>query len=68
MHWGTNPRHILPGVWLRVVALWRQSQGGMARGWLPEAGGVNAQPAWLMEAFAILSAEDARLDKLKDGR
>jgi hypothetical protein len=61
--WLRNPRHLLPQAWLRVVSLWRQSQGGMARGWLPEAGGVNQQPAWLMEAFGILAAEESRLDK-----
>lgn len=65
--WWRNPRHLLPPAWRRVVALWRQSQGGMARGWLPEAGGVNDQAAWLLEAFAILAAEEARLDKRKEG-
>lgn len=35
----------------------------MGRGWLPEAGGINDQPAWLIEAFAILGAEDARIDQ-----
>jgi hypothetical protein len=61
--WWHNPRHLLPAAWSRVVALFRLSQGGMARGWLPEAGGVNAQPAWLMDAFAVLAAEEARLEK-----
>lgn len=64
--WGGNPRHLLPRAWMQVVGLWRHSQGGMARGWLPEAGGVNDQPAWLMDAFAILAAEEARLDKAKE--
>lgn len=63
--WWRNPRHLLPRAWMAVVALWRQSQGGMGRGWLPEAGGINQQPAWLMDAFAILGAEEARLDKRK---
>jgi hypothetical protein len=35
----------------------------MAVGWLPEAGGVNDQAAWLWAAFRILSAEEARLDE-----
>jgi hypothetical protein len=65
VHWWCNPRHLLPRAWMTVVALWRQSQGGMARGWLPEAGGVNGQPAWLIEAFGLLGAEEARLDKLR---
>ena len=63
IHWWHNPRHLLPAAWIRCVALWRHSQGGMARGWLPEAGGVNQQPAWLIEAFGILSAEERRLDE-----
>jgi hypothetical protein len=63
IHWWRNPRLLLPRAWMLALALWRQSQGGMARGWLPEPGGVHDQPAWLMEAFAILSAEEARLDR-----
>lgn len=66
VHWWTNPRLLLPRAWTMVVGMWRQSQGGMARGWLPEAGGTRAQPAWLMEAFAILSAEEQRLDRKKE--
>lgn len=66
--WSRNPRHLLPAAWLRVVALWRHSQGGMARGWLPGAGGVNDQPAWLMDAFSILSAEENRMDQRKQGQ
>ncbi|UXQ89170.1 hypothetical protein [Synechococcus phage MinM1] len=61
--WWRNPRHLLPAAWLRVVALWRMSQGGMARGWLPGAGGLNDQPAWLVDAFGILSAEEHRMDQ-----
>lgn len=64
--WWHNPRLILPACWMRVVALWRQSQGGMGRGWLPEAGGVNAQPAWLLDAFSILAAEEQRMDKPRE--
>jgi len=32
--------------------------GGFAQ--LPEPGGINAQPAWLMDAFAVLSGEAAK--------
>lgn len=63
VHWWRNPRRILPAPWLRAVTLWRQSQGGMARGWLAEPGGINAQPAWLVDAFGILAAEEHRMDK-----
>lgn len=63
--WLRNPKHLLPRAWVLAVAAWRQSQGGMGRGWLPEGGGLNAQPAWLIDAFSILAAEEARLDKLK---
>ena len=49
-----------------MISAWRHSQGGMGRGWLPVAGGLNDQPAWLLGAFRILSAEEARLDKLKE--
>ena len=66
--WWRNPRHLLPRPWLHLVGLWRLSQGGMGRGWLPGAGGVNDQPAWLLEAFNILSAEDARIDKMERER
>jgi hypothetical protein len=65
--WWHNPRLLLPRAWFRVVALWRQSQGGMGRGWLPQAGGINDQPAWLLEAFNILGAEEARLAERKRG-
>lgn len=51
---------------MRVVTLWRRSQGGMGVGWLPEAGGINAQPAWLMEAFNVLATEDVRLAALRE--
>lgn len=65
VRWWSNPRHILAPAWRRVVELWGRSRGGMGVGWLPEPGGVNAQPAWLLGAFAILGAEDARLEKLR---
>jgi hypothetical protein len=58
--WWHNPRHLLPPTWRRVVELYFRSRGGMGVGWLPEAGGVNDQPAWLLAAFNILAAEDAR--------
>lgn len=65
VRWWRNPALILPAVWSSVVALWSRSQGGMGVGWLPEPGGQNAQPAWLWQAFAVLSAEDRRLAEKK---
>jgi hypothetical protein len=46
-----------------VISAYRLSRGGMGRGWLPEAGGTSAQPAWLMAAFAILAAEEGRIEE-----
>jgi hypothetical protein len=46
-----------------VIAAYRLSRGGMGRGWLPEPGGVNAQPAWMIAAFAILAAEEDRIER-----
>ncbi|WP_272876802.1 hypothetical protein [Neoroseomonas terrae] len=36
--------------------------GGLAL--LPEAGGINQQPAWLINAFAVLDAAERRFDEL----
>lgn len=63
--WWRNPRLLLPQAWFLAVSLWRRSQGGMARGWLPAAGGVGDQPAWLMEAFGVLNVEQARLEEIE---
>ena len=59
-----NPRLTIPPVYTHVVRLWSQSRGGMGgTGLLPEAGGLNQQPAWLMRAFSLLSSADADLEK-----
>lgn len=63
--WWRNPRHLLPPAWLHVAQQFFLSRGGMGRGWLPEPGGINAQPAWLVAALGILGAEQARLDDLR---
>ena len=63
IRWWHNPALILPEAWRRVVQLYHLSRGGEGRGWLPEAGGINDQPAWLLRAFAVLAAEEARLRK-----
>lgn len=64
VRWLHNPVLIQPLAWRRVVQLFDLSRGGMGRGWLPEAGGTNDQPAWLMQAFNVLAGEQARLDGL----
>ncbi|WP_338661777.1 hypothetical protein VQH23_16270 [Pararoseomonas sp. SCSIO 73927] len=58
-----NPRLTLPAVYNHVVRLWARCRGGMGAGLLPEAGGVNDQPNWLMKAFALLDGADAELEK-----
>ncbi|NKC33499.1 hypothetical protein [Falsiroseomonas selenitidurans] len=68
VRWWRNPALVQPPGWARVERLWRLSTGGMGRGWLPEAGGANDQPAWLITAFGILSAEGARLDEAERAR
>lgn len=59
MLWRGNPARAVPPGALHVVRLYCRSQGGMAPGPLPEAGGVNDQPAWLMAAFGLLAAYEA---------
>ena len=64
--WLRSPRALLPSAWGRVVAAFYLSRGGMGRGWLPEAGGINDQPAWIIEAFAILAGEEARIERMRE--
>ncbi len=35
----------------------------MGVGFLPDRGGLNDQSAWLIDAFAIVAAADAELDR-----
>lgn len=58
-----NPLLTIPAVYTHVVRLWTRCRGGMGAGLLPEPGGLNQQPAWLMRAFATLDAADAELEK-----
>jgi hypothetical protein len=58
--WRINPRYALPEAYFHVVGLWNRCQGGMGGyAQLPEPGGMNAQPAWLINAFGVLSAAEA---------
>lgn len=62
----SNPKcHLLDNDWeaLRaVIRLWRYATNGI----LPDAGGVNDQPAILLDAFAVLSAAEAALRLSRD--
>jgi hypothetical protein len=61
--WRLNPRVTVPRGFFHVVRAWYRCRGGMG-GYavLPEAGGLNAQPAWLLEAFAYLAGVDSEID------
>lgn len=67
---GDNPRLVLDPAWLDFVHLWHvcRDEAGI-RHW-PEEGGIGAQAAWLVEAFAILTSLDAqwRAEDVKNGR
>lgn len=65
-HWRDNPRHVLAPVWFRVVRLWLRCRGeGSGLVALPESGGLNDQPAWLLAAFDALAAADAEARETK---
>lgn len=62
--WRLNPRAVLPPAYFHVVRLWMRSRsgfGGFAA--LPEAGGLNNQPAWLLEAFNVLANAEADAER-----
>lgn len=64
--WRINPKFSVPARIYHVVKLWHRCQGGMGGlVQLPEAGGINDQPAWLMGAFGILDA--AQAEKRREG-
>lgn len=64
--WRINPRVCLPAVYFHVVRLWFRCRGGMGGlAHLPERGGLNDQPAWLMEAFNHLANTEAELEREK---
>lgn len=64
VEWAENPRHTLSQEWHDFVRLWDACRGGMGgiQTW-PDAGGVNDQAAWLVDAFRTLAAINADLDK-----
>jgi hypothetical protein len=59
-----NPRITTPRAFIEFVQLWfacRAGMGGYAA-W-PDAGGVNDQAAWIVDAFATVSAIDADISE-----
>lgn len=67
--WPRNPRHVVPKPFLHVVRLWnrcRSGMGGFAA--LPEPGGINQQPAWLMAAFGVLDSASAAMSEAERGK
>ena len=61
-----NPRLTIPPAFNHVIRLWARSRSGMGgTALLPEAGGLNQQPAWLMRAFSLLDEADAELEKVE---
>lgn len=65
--WPLNPRHIVPRGYLHVVRLWNRCRAGMGGlAVLPEAGGINQQPAWLIHAFGMLDAADEEMRRAEE--
>ena len=63
-----NPRHVVPRAFVHVARLWhrcRSGMGGFAA--LPEPGGINQQPAWLLAAFSILDEADHKMTEAEKG-
>ncbi len=58
-----NPRDAVPEDIWPVVQMWHMCRGESGYAHLPDAGGVGDQPAWTLDAFAVLAAADAELRK-----
>jgi hypothetical protein len=62
--WDLNPALTVGEEWFDLLRLWRVCRGGMSgTTLLPDAGGVNDQAAWLIDAFGRLSGLDAEADE-----
>lgn len=59
----TNPRDLVPPWAMSVVHLWAACRGEYGLAYLPDAGGMNDQPAWTMDAFSVCAGADAELRK-----
>ncbi len=64
VEWPENPRHTLADEWWEFVRLWDACRGGMGgvQTW-PDAGGVADQAAWVVDAFRVLAAANADLER-----
>lgn len=61
-HPADNPALAIPQPWHDFVALWARCRGEMGIAHWPDAGGVNAQAAWIVDAFSALSNLAAHWD------
>ena len=62
--WLLNPRHCISPAAFHIVRLWARTRGGMGgSGPLPEPGGINQQPNWLMAAFGVLNGKAAEIEE-----
>jgi len=57
---GDNPRLAIPAPWHDFVRLWAVCRGEAGIAHWPDAGGIGDQAAWIVDAFAALSAIDAK--------
>lgn len=55
---GDNPRLAIPAPWHAFVRLWAACRGEAGVAHWPDAGGLNDQAAWLVDAFAALTSID----------
>ena len=55
----------MPAWATEVAHLWNMCRGEFGMLHLPDAGGMNDQPAWTMDAFNTCGAADAELRKLE---
>ena len=60
---------MVPDAYHALVRLWAACRSGMGGyGSWPDAGGVADQPAWVLDAFAVLSAAEAAMDRAERQR
>lgn len=58
---GDNPRLTIGPDWHEFVRLWAACRGEAGMAHWPDAGGVADQAAWIVDAFAALTACDAEM-------
>lgn len=67
--WTENPALVVPLAFRRVVTVWSMCRAGMGgyACW-PDAGGLNDQSAWLMDAFSVLAAAQSEWEEAERRR